>query len=48
MEQGKNTPGLPSEAWLVVRYTRLFLHYGLIGFAVLCGVIAALRGAVTP
>jgi hypothetical protein len=47
MEQKTNTSGLASEVRLVLRYTRLWLHYGLIGFAVLCSVIAALRGAVT-
>ncbi len=36
------------DARLLVRYTRHWLHYGVITFTVLCSVIAALRGAVAP
>jgi hypothetical protein len=34
------------DSWLVVRYTRRWLHYGVIAFAVLCSLIAAVRGAL--
>lgn len=43
-----DTTGLAYEALRVVRYTRNWLHYGVIAFIVLCSLIAALRGAVTP
>ncbi len=36
------------DAWMVVRYMRNWLHYGVITFAVLCSLIAAVRGAVVP
>ncbi len=39
---------LAGETWTVIRYTRHWIHYGLISFTILCSVIAALRGAVTP
>ena len=39
---------LAMEAWLVVRYTRHWLHYGVIGFAVVCTVVAALKGMAVP
>ena len=29
---------------LVLRYTRLWLHYGLIGHMVICTIIAAIEG----
>ena len=32
------------DAALVVRYTRLWLHYGAIGFVVLCTLVGAIRG----
>jgi hypothetical protein len=45
-------PGLPRpESWaeafdpvLILRYTRHWIHYGSIAFAVICTLIAALRG----
>lgn len=38
-------PRFARDWWLVVRYTRRWLHYGLIGFAVACALIAAVEGA---
>ena len=32
------------DAWLVLRYTRHWIHYGSISFVVICAVIAAVRG----
>lgn len=40
-------PGLRADMVLIVRYTRNWVHYGLISFIVLCSLIAALQGAVT-
>ena len=39
---------LATEAWLVVRYTRHWLHYGIIGFVVACAGVAALKGMAVP
>jgi hypothetical protein len=39
---------MAENAWLIVHFTRAWLHYGIISFAVLCSFIAALRGAVAP
>ena len=33
-----------TDAWLVVRYTRQWLHYGVIVFTIFCSLIAAARG----
>lgn len=39
------------EAWeyvgLVIRYTRNWLHYGLIGHIVVCTLVAAVEGLFT-
>lgn len=32
------------DAWLVVRYTRHWVHYGWIAFVILCALIGAVRG----
>ena len=48
MKPQKPTFSLAGETWTVIRYTRHWIHYGLIAFTILCSVIAALRGAVTP
>jgi hypothetical protein len=41
----------PVESWreafhpaLLARYTRLWLHYGAIGFVVFCTLVGAVRG----
>jgi hypothetical protein len=36
------------DTWLVVRYTRHWLHYGVMTFTVLCSLVAAARGALQP
>ncbi len=33
-----------SDARLIIRYTRHWLHYGIIVFTLLCSIIAAVRG----
>jgi hypothetical protein len=43
--EAKAAHRLIRDSWLVVRYTRRWLHYGVIGFTVLCSLIAAVRGA---
>ena len=41
-------PDLADEALRIVRYTRNWLHYGVLAFIVVTSLIAALRGAVAP
>lgn len=35
---------MAESGWLVVRYTRHWLHYGTVCFACLCSLIAAIEG----
>jgi hypothetical protein len=35
-----------SEVSLVIRYTRRWIHYGLLGHSVICTLIAAIEGVL--
>lgn len=39
-----NWKELAATAWLVVRYTRHWLHYGTLAFTILCALVAAAIG----
>ena len=39
-----NWKELAAAGWLVVRYTRQWLHYGTLGFTILCTLVAAAIG----
>lgn len=36
-----------ADARLIIRYTRHWLHYGVIAFTILCSLVAAARGLAT-
>jgi len=42
--RGFSGQGLREDVWLIVRFTRHWVHYGWIGFTVVATLVAAVEG----